>query len=356
MNNRERLINSLLCKEVDRPPFPMWLGFSPWEQTLERWKLESGIKNLNLTEYFAFEPFFRELDLEYGPFPRFQEKVIKEDKEFIFSRDYRGITVRRRRDGMSMPEWIDHPAKTQDEWERYKSERLSGPVKDRLHALFSGMDFQDDEAIQAGVFPWGVFGTLRDLLGAERTLFAFYDQPEMVRHIIDTFVTLWLDLYALAAEYVTIDHIHIWEDMSGKQGSLISMNMVEEFMMPSYDRIIEFAKENGIPLSTVDTDGKCDELLTVMTEHGINGFMPFEVQAGNDIERFRSRYEKLGIMGGLDKNALAKSRNDINKEIAKAERMLARGGYIVGFDHAIPPDVPWENYKYAVECIRKLIL
>ena len=208
MNSRERLINTLLCKEVDRPPFPMWLGFSPWEQTLDRWKLESGIENLNLTEYFSFEPFFRELDLEYGPFPRFREKVIKEDKEFIFSRDYRGITARRRRDGMSMPEWIEHPVKSQDEWERYKSERLSGPVKDRLHALFSGMDFQEDEAIQAGVFPWGVFGTLRDLLGAERTLFAFYDQPEIVRDIIDTLVTLWLELYALAAEYVTIDHIH----------------------------------------------------------------------------------------------------------------------------------------------------
>ncbi len=51
----------------------------------------------------------------------------------------------------------------------------------------------------------------------------------------------------------------------------------------------------------------------------------------------------------------ARSRAEVNRELDKAERMFAAGGYIVGFDHAIPPDVSWESYRYAVSEIRKMV-
>ena len=154
---------------------------------------------------------------------------------------------------------------------------------------------------------------------------------------------------------VQIDHIHLWEDMSGKQGSLISMDMVEEFMMPSYDRITAFAASHNVPIFSVDTDGRCDELVETMGKHGVNAFMPFEVQAGNDIEWYRKTYPDLGIMGGLDKTALAHDFKAINKEISRAEKMIASGGYVVGFDHLIPPDVSWKNFEYAVTEIKKIV-
>jgi hypothetical protein len=81
---------------------------------------------------------------------------------------------------------------------------------------------------------------------------------------------------------------------------------------------------------------------------------PFEVQAGNDIEEVRGRYPSLGIMGGLDKRALAGSRTDIEGEIARAERVVRTGRYVPGFDHLIPPDVPWESYRYAAELTREV--
>ncbi len=93
-----------------------------------------------------------------------------------------------------------------------------------------------------------------------------------------------------------------------------------------------------------------------MTSHGVNAFMPFEAQAGNDIGAFRRRYPKLGIMGGLDKSALAKGRGEVMHELDKAERMLALGGYVVGFDHLIPPDVSWDSYRFAVAEIRRMTL
>jgi hypothetical protein len=68
----------------------------------------------------------------------------------------------------------------------------------------------------------------------------------------------------------------------------------------------------------------------------------------------RRRYPELGIIGGLDKRALASDRHAIDREAAKAEWMIPRGRYVPGFDHLIPPDVPWESFRYAAERIRGL--
>jgi len=209
--------------------------------------------------------------------------------------------------------------------------------------------------VQVGTFPWGVFGTPRDLMGAEEVLYAFYDEPDMIRDMMATYTDLWLKLFERAAQKMRIDHIHIWEDMSGKHGSLISMEMVEEFMMPQYDRVTDFARRHKIPIVSVDSDGLVDELVPIMMKHGLNAFLPFEVQAGNSIEEYRELYPKLGIMGGLDKNELAKGKPELHRELDRAERMLALGGYVPGFDHLIAPDASWQNYKYFVEQLKKMI-
>ena len=198
---------------------------------------------------------------------------------------------------------------------------------------------------------------VRDLLGAEELLVGFYTQPELIRDIMESYTGLWLALYEAIAQKIRIDHIHIWEDMSGRNGSLISMRMVEDFMMPCYDRIAQFAANRNIPLISVDTDGRVNELVPVMMSHGVNVFFPFEVQAGNNIIEYRQKYPTLGILGGLDKNALDEHapKEAMHKELAKTEKMLEMGGYIPGFDHLIPPNVSWRTWTYFMNELKKLI-
>ena len=181
---------------------------------------------------------------------------------------------------------------------------------------------------------------------------AFCTDPDMIKDMMRHLTQLWISLWRRAVEEVPIGRIHIWEDMSGRQGSLISPKMVEEFMMPCYDRIAEFARECGARVMSVDTDGNVSELVPLFIRHGVNLIYPFEVQAGNDILEYRRKYPRLGILGGLDKRALARDRAAIDREIEKARRMVKYGRYIPCFDHLIPPDVPWGNYCYAAEKMR----
>ena len=359
MTNRERIVAALACQPVDRPPLIEWLGLTAWGRTLDRWREESGIADLNLAEYFGYDRGFLQVPVEYGPFPHFEEEVYEDDGESWTYRDWRGITMRNRRDGNTLPDYVANPVASPDDWERYKAERLQtgALLSGRLERLesFVAEASHADRPVQVGGFPYGMFGTPRDLLGVESLLIAFYDEPQMLRDIIDTHTNLWLELYAAVAERLDIDHIHIWEDMSGKQGSLISMPMVEDFMMPSYDRVAAFARDRGIPVISVDSDGNTDELFETMAAHGVNSFFPFEVQAGNDVVRFRTEHPGLSVWGGLDKRALALDRTAIHRELDRAQKLFSLGGYIVGFDHAIPPDVPWQAYRSFMNELKAIV-
>jgi uroporphyrinogen decarboxylase len=354
----ERVVRCLLGQPVDRVPFGVGIGWWPWGETHDRWRKESGKPDLDLARELHYDASFASPKVHLGIHPPFAPQTIRTDAEFVVSRDERGITVRNRKDGGSMPEFLDYPVKTRDDWDRLKSERLRIDDPERVAEdwpAFRARVRQSGEAVQVGAFPFGVFGTLRDLVGAEALLVGFYDNPEMIHDMMGHLTSLWLAAYERVAAEVQIDHIHIWEDMSGRQGSLISPAMVEKCMMPCYDRIVAFARAHNVRIVSVDTDGDCHSLVPVMMRHGINMFFPFEVQAGNDILQYRRDYPMLGIVGGLDKRSLAGSRADIDVEVAKARAMIQAGGrYVPGFDHLIPPDVPWENFRYAADRIREV--
>lgn len=353
----ERAVRCFLGEPVDRIPFGFGLGWFAWSETMARWRLETGNPNLDQHVEFGFDGGFALPALHSGIFPYFEPILIEETEEYVVTRDQFGVTKRNRRDNCSMPEFLDYPVKTPKDWEQLKEERLQIDhpgriVQDwdafRAHLKATG------EGVQVGSFPFGVFGTVRDFMGAEEVLMAFYSYPDMIHDMMGHLTTLWISLWEKVAAEVQIDHIHIWEDMAGRQGSLISPAMIREFMMPCYDRIVDFARSIGVRIISVDSDGNCEELVPLMMEHGVNMLFPFEVQAGCDMLEYRKKYPKLGILGGLDKRILAKTKSDIDVEIERCAEMIRLGRYIPMFDHHIPPDVPWENFRYASENIKKL--
>jgi len=356
----ERAVRAICGQELDRIPFGVGIGWFPWPETVDRWKAETGNPEFDFAAEVQLEPAFELLVENVGLFPAFEHEVLEEKDGYTTFRDPKGIVMRTRPGAQTMPEFLEYPVKETDDWDQLKEERLR---LDSVDKRLEDIDWQkvkaklEQEGLagQVGQFPYGIFGTPRDFLGDEELLVSFYTRPEMVRDMMNTLTDLWLAIWERVADQLQIDHIHIWEDMSGRQGSLISPDMVEQFMMPCYDRIHAFARAHNIRVISVDTDGDCHELAPIMKQHGMNLLFPFEVQAGNDIREYRQNYPDLGIMGGLDKRALAKDRAAIDEEIEKCRWMLENGGrYIPGFDHLIPPDVPYENYKYAAEKIRKL--
>jgi uroporphyrinogen-III decarboxylase len=357
LSDGERFIRCVLGQKVDRLPYGVGIGWRGWAATLARWREETGQSELSLDAELGYDARDAMPEHNQGIFPEFEEIVIEETEEYVVSRNNRGIKMRNRRDLGSMPEFLDYPVKTREDWERLKAERLDPDTPGRITEnwnLFRSRVAVTGEAVLAGEYPHGVFGAPRELMGAEELLISFYTDPALVKDMMNHLTTLWISIWARFANEVQIDRIHIWEDMSGRQGSLISPKMVNEFMMPCYDRIAAFAKEAGVRVISVDTDGDCSELVPIFMAHGVNLVYPFEVQAGNDIREYRRKYPKLGILGGLDKRALASGKAAIDKEVGLAREMAKDGRYVPGYDHLIPPDVSWENFAYSCGRLRQL--
>ena len=162
-------------------------------------------------------------------------------------------------------------------------------------------------------------------------------------------------LYIQTVKLIDVDFCFIWEDLAYKNGPIISPNMFKKFIFPFLKRYIASLKKVGVQNFIVDTDGNFEVLIDLFTKAGVNGFEPFEIQAGMDIEKIRDLYPDLIIIGGIDKIALSKGKKNIEMEINKVKRMINIGRFIPTTDHAVPPDVSFENYCFFRNELKKVI-
>ena len=359
MKSRERIRATLLGEKTDRAPYTSGMGM--WGGTLARWRREWGGENINIHEYFGFDEGFSYIGdhhgIRLGINPWYEHELIEERERSVVVRSNQGILLEQMRGIETIPNFIEYPVKDRETWKKFKEERLNISSPPRIPAnikeLGEGLN-NGGAFVTLGSYPYGLFGTCRDFMGVEALLVAFIEEPELVFDMMRHLTDLWISVYTEAVKYIKFDQLHIWEDMSGKQGSLISPAMVKDFMLPNYRRIAEFCETNGIEILSVDTDGNVEELVPLFISAGVNFIFPFEVAAGSDVLEFRKRYPKLGIMGGIDKRELAKTHKEIDRQMEMVDEMLGYGRYIPCADHHIHPEVSWENFCYYNKCLKEV--
>ena len=258
-----------------------------------------------------------------------------------------------------MPMWLEYPVKNRNDWEEIKKQRLnSDSISQRYAENFKEfLKEAVNRTFPLGIFyyPIGFFGSLRYLVGEERLFTLYYDDPGLIKDMVSHLCDLWIKMGEELLSKTEIDVVSFWEDMSGKNGPLISPATFKEFMTPCYRKIVDFYKSKGVNNFIVDTDGNVEKLIPLFMEAGVNGMFPFEQQAGNDLIKIRKKYPKLVIAGGFDKNTLFKTREHIDSELEKMEYLISKGGFIPHGDHLIPPNCSWDNYKYYREKLGRII-
>ena len=161
---------------------------------------------------------------------------------------------------------------------------------------------------------------------------------------------LWADFLIessrKAFEKVDIDFVQVWEDMGYNHGSLISPQTFREFMTPYYKRVTDFIRTSGVDVILCDSDGNINNMVELFLEAGVNGLYPLEIVAGTDPIAIRKRYPDYLLLGGVNKIAISRGPDAIDKEMEKVTWLMERGGYIPFTDHRVPSDVTLANFKY----------
>jgi len=369
MTPKERFIRTLQYRAVDRVPF---MEIAIWGQTQERWEHEgmpTGVPTglMQGCEFFGLEGYDA-LHLNITPVPPYESRVLEETAEHEVFTDAWGRkrmalkpgTVRGTR--MSMDQYLEFAVRDRRSLEDMMR-RYRGPVRERYPADWEAQVARagaTDKPLTilnplGGTF--GYYSMLRNWIGTERLSYLFYDDPRLVHEALECLSEFILRLFDKALREIQFDFYYVHEDMAGKGGPLIGPNLFDEFLLPHYRRLVECLRSNGVPVVLVDTDGDFEALIPCFLETGVDGFGPMEVAAGMDPVRMRRKYGKSFCMvGGIDKREIAKGRREIDAQIEDVVLpLIGDGGFIPTIDHSIPPDVPYDNFRYYLERKRRAI-
>jgi len=358
MNIRERFVKTLLGEKVDRVPFMKIFGGTNaihpiWEQEYP------GIGKC-IDELLGFEGKYRGwgvTGIDMDPSNMGQPEVLKETEDIIVRRRGDGTVEQVYKGGDYHRHTIEWPIKTMPDWEAYKEKHLDPDDPSRFPDNWDMRlkEYRDrDYPLQ--LTHRGVYGFARERMGDENLAFAFYDTPELVHNMMDYYTDMAIKLWEKQAADVEFDLIECWEDMASKNGALISPQMFREFMAPCYKRIANFAREHGIKVILIDSDGFIEELTGLMLEAGVTALYPYEVMAGNDLGRVLDRYPAVGVIGGLRKEAMYEGKEAIDREMVKARALIKKGRYIPGPDHFVLHLASFANYRYFMESLREVVM
>ena len=313
MTNRERVVNTLSFKSVDRLPMIEWAPW--WDKTLNRWLGEGLSPGAELLKYWKLDDH-RQFWTGSGGME--MQRI-----------DGLDIYIREDADYERLLPYLYPEDAVLDNWR-----------EDVLREIKPAHD--------AGEFPvWltldGFFWWPRILWGIEPHLYSFYDHPALYHRICGDLADFHLRVIEDFCSVLTPDFMSFGEDMSYNHGPMLSEALFNEFLKPYYERVVPTLRERGIKV-IVDTDGNVMPMIPWLLGCGVDGILPLERQSGVDAAALREKFPELIMIGAFDKTAMHKGEEAMRREFERLAPVMKTGGFIPSVDHQTPPDVSLENY------------
>jgi len=360
MNSRERYLETLRFGTPNRIPFEPG---NPREKTLRRWHSE-GLPDTRdwyefLCETLSTQPGplagWPQAGISFRMHPTFEEKVLEHRDGHLIVQDWMGniteiadeydVTYLREPKDFVTRKWHKFPVASRADFEEMtKRYRPHDPVRypDDFEArvkVLRGRTYVSKVSVP------GPFWQLREWCGFEPLCMLLIEDLEFVREMTEFWAEFVSKVMARALEAGIVDVIAISEDMAYKEKSMISPAMTREFLLPVWKRWATEARQAGVVLVDMDSDGKVAELIPIWIEAGINVCDPVEVAAGNDLVAYRRLFgRKIGYRQGTDKRCIARGGQSMVAEIERIAPVVRDGGYIPGCDHGVPNDVSWSDF------------
>ncbi|MCL2776135.1 MAG: hypothetical protein FWD71_22765, partial [Oscillospiraceae bacterium] len=289
MNTRQQFLNVMEYKPVNAVPN---YEAGVWSQTAERWKSE-GLDTSQLTwNWFWGENYFHLTPREYvrlnlGMIPQFEYTVLEEDDEYEIIRHGNGVVTRALKEGTSggmracMDQYLSFPVTDTASFrelkkryvaslpERYPADwqsKLAAGWKNREHVLVLGENCST----------LGFYWLAREWMGTEGVSYAWYDEPMLMHEMMEFIADYTIEISKPILAETDVDYVMLNEDMSMKNGPLLSPDTYKEFIYPHMRRLVDFFKQNGVKYMFVDSDGNPDLLVPLLLDAGVDGLWPLE--------------------------------------------------------------------------------
>ncbi|HBQ64901.1 MAG TPA: hypothetical protein DD727_08315 [Clostridiales bacterium] len=366
MSKGARKLRDMYELKPEAPLYMREFGFF----SIDRWKNDGSFgsdpEKINVSKFlrencgFDDAGFFALHGLgwtEAAFFPSFDVNVLEDRGDYEVVQDLAGRHVlyfKGRRNGF-MPEYIDHPVKDMKTWEENCQWRLDPASPERYKDLEENAEKARSLAKDGLIITQRLIGGymyLRSLMGPINLLYLLYDDPELIHSCMRTWLALADAVIERIQQYITLDELFLAEDICYNKGSLISPDMMREFLFPYYRQLIINVKKRQIDKNrhlylNIDTDGYATTVIPLYQELGMDVMSPFEVASGCDVVEIGKRFPGLVMSGGIDKRILSQGKDAIDKHLDYIlPAMYKRGGYYPTCDHGVPEEVGLDDYLY----------
>ena len=319
LNNRDRFRATLRFEKVDCLPRFEWATW--WNQTIQRWE-EEGLPRerpageagvVAIMEYFGLDPAWQSWFPIYKPtYPR---PTIHGQGPVSDLASYEALREH------LYPEINWDAAFPAEVRERHRRGELA--VWFTLNGFFW--------------FP-------RQLLGIERHLYAFHDQPELMHCINSDLLAFNKYLLKGVADIIEPEFMTFAEDLSYNHGPMLSQAAFREFLTPYYQELTPIIRKMTV-IPMVDSDGNVERCLPWFIEGGVEGLLPFERQSGVDVARVRRNHPRFAMIGAFDKMTMNQGVEAMRTEWERLLPVMRTGGFIPSVDHQTPPGVSLAQYR-----------
>ncbi len=353
--DREEYLDYMTFRSNRRPLFTELFG--PLVGLKEEWVAEGATpQELDFSAFRFRQARAGGVPVHTGWIGGDAEEILEQTEEYLIVRDRQGRVCKLFPHAATLAHPIEYPVKTMADWLRLKhhyafSEERFGPEWERV-----AREHRDAGRVVTVAIPGG-FDEPRCLMGEEAVCVAYYDQPEMIRDMLETIGETAYRVLDRVSSAVPIDALFVHEDMAGKSGPLAGPEQVREFIAPYYRRIWDVLHARGARVFMQDSDGNMNAVIEAFLDAGVNAMHPFEPAAGMDIVKTRETYgTRLAFEGGIDKHVLRRGREAIVAELEyKVPPMVASGGCVLSLDHRIPNGTPLEAYRFYIEKVWEIL-
>lgn len=194
--------------------------------------------------------------------------------------------------------------------------------------------------------PGGVLENLIQMTGYDNLCLMLYDDPELVREIVDHIGSRLVRHYEIAGKYDTVGAMISNDDWGFRTQPMLSPDDMKKYIIPWHVKIVEAIHAHGKP-AILHSCGNLETLMgSIIEVCRYDGKHSYE----DTIEPVEKAYErlhgKIAVLGGIDLDFICRETPEevFRRSRAILERSEKRGGYALGSGNSIPNYVPQENY------------
>ncbi|MFH0919890.1 MAG: uroporphyrinogen decarboxylase family protein [Fibrobacterota bacterium] len=234
------------------------------------------------------------------------------------------------------------PVTTWEEFEKYPWPKLAEASTKRLE--WYNRNLPDDMCLIGGL-TGHIAEEITFFMGYETLCIALYEQPDLVRAILDKVVALHTHYVNLLLQFDRVRAVWASDDMGFKTGPLLSPGQFREFVFPAHKALAKTTHDAG-RLYFLHACGKLDLIMRdLIDDVKIDAKHSFEDTIEN-VADARAQYgQDIALFGGIDVDFLCRSNEAaVRTRVRRTLDKCQGAGYCLGTGNSVANYIPLDNY------------